>query len=222
MNKKNKLFLLIILWLIIIGILYYTGILTTDVDKISNIIKLSPVKMQLIFILISTIRVVFFIPQTVFIIIGSIIFGPYVGFLLSLCSLVFAQSIMFFIGKYLNKELLGDDFSIKHNNIINILSHYGYKILALGIVCPVTPSDLITASAACIKLNYIKSIIIIVLADAPMIFLYSFLSSGIEGSYLFKVLALVTIVFISYYSFRIWNKINKSYKPKQAEKISLI
>ena len=43
-----------------------------------------------------------------------------------------------------------------------------------------------------------------------MIFLYGFLGSGIEGNYLFKILAILAIVFISYYSFLIWNKINKS------------
>ena len=210
MNKKNKLILLIILWLTVIAVLYYKGMLTTDMNKIAAFIKGSPLKMKLIFVFLSTIRIIFFIPQTIFIIICSIIFGPYVSFLLSLLSLIFSQSIMFFIGKYFNEELLGDNFSSKHINIIDILKNYGYKILALGVICPITPSDLITFSAACIKLKYIKSITIIAIADIPMIFLYSFLIGEIKVSYLFKILALLAIVFISYYSFLVWNKINNS------------
>ncbi|WP_246578108.1 hypothetical protein [Clostridium frigoris] len=81
-------------------------------------------------------------------------------------------------------------------------------MLALGIACPVTPSDLLTLSSACIKLNYKKCIAIIVMADAPMIFLYGFLGTGIQGTFLFKTLAIVVIIFVSYYTFVIWNKIN--------------
>ncbi|WP_125153283.1 VTT domain-containing protein [Clostridium rectalis] len=210
MNKKNKLIMFTILWLIVIGILYYTNVLTTDINKISTLIKGNPLKMKVIFVLLSTIRIMFFIPQTIFIIIGSIIFGPWVGFILSLLSLIISQSIIFFIGKNLNSSLLEDNFSLKQKNIINILKHYGYKILALGVICPITPSDLITFSAACIKLNYIKSIIVITIADIPIIFLYNFLLGETKVSYLFKLLTLLTIVFISYYSFLTWDKINKS------------
>lgn len=210
MKKKNKLLLFIILWLIIIAILYNTNILTTDLNTISNFIKCNPIKMQLLFVLISTIRVIFFIPQTIFILMGSILFGPYIGFLLSFLSLIISQSIMYFIGRYFNKQLLSKDFVTKSKKTIDIIKKYGYKILALGIVCPIIPSDIITISAAYIKLNYKKCISVIVIADTPMIFLYSFLGGGIENSYLFKVLAVLAIAFISYYSFIIWNKITES------------
>lgn len=184
MNRKNKLLLLGISWFIIVAILYTTGILTTDLNKISHIIKGNPIVMQLIFVLLSTIRIVFFIPQTIFILIGSVIFGPYISFFLSLLSLALSQSLVYFIGRYLNVQILGEDFIDNHSNTINIIKKYGYKILVLGIVCPIAPSDLITASAASIKLNYKKCISLIVMADAPMIFLYGFLGARIEGTYL--------------------------------------
>ncbi|WP_252215812.1 VTT domain-containing protein [Clostridium sp. VAP41] len=209
MNRKNKLLLLGISWFIIVAILYATGILTTDLNKISHIIKGNLLVMQLIFVLLSTIRIVFFIPQTIFILIGSVIFGPYISFFLSLLSLALSQSLVYFIGRYLNTQILGEDFIDNNSNTINIIKKYGYKILVLGIVCPIAPSDLITASAACIKLNYKKCISLIVMADAPMIFLYGFLGAQIEGTYLFNILAVLAIAFISYYSFVIWNKITK-------------
>ncbi|MGG7178366.1 TVP38/TMEM64 family protein [Clostridium paraputrificum] len=212
LKKKYKLLLLTVLWLIIISILYSMGILTTDMNKLSNIINGNPIKMQLIFVFLSTIRIIFFIPQTIFILAGSFIFGPYVGFALSLLSLVLSQSIMYFIGRYFNKELLGEEFYNKHSTIIDTIKTYGYKILALGIICPVAPSDLIIASAACIKLSYKKCILVTVLADAPLIFLYGFIGSNIAETYLIKVLAILAISFISYYSFVIWNKISKNLK----------
>ena len=211
MKNRNKFLFLIISWLLIIGILYTSGIFTSDPNKIRDIISGSPIKMQLLFILLSTFRVIFFIPQTVFILLGTLLFGPYVSCVLSIISLILSQSIMFILGNYFNKQLLGSDFINKHDTIVKSIKEYGYKILALGIVCPITPSDLITALAACINLDYKKSIAVIVFTDAPMIFLYGILGTTIEGTYFFNVLAILAITIISYYSFRIWNKISSSY-----------
>ena len=212
MKKRSKLILIVILWLIIVAVLYSQGLITTDVNKINEFIGKNPVKMRGLFIILSTVRVLFFIPQTIFIIIGSMLFGPYEGFVLSTFSLVISQSIMYVIGRYFQKQLLEEEFLEKNKDIIDILKKHGYKILALGIACPITPSDLITLSAACIKLNYKKCIATIVMADAPMIFLYGFLGSGIEDNFFFKVFAVIVIVLVSYYTFVTWNKINN--KPK--------
>ena len=207
-NKKNLL-ILIISWAIIIAILYFSGILTTDIDTLKELIQDNNLKVQILFILLSTIRIIFFIPQTIFILVGGIVFGPYMGFILSFISLLLSQSIMYLLGKYFNNILFKTNFSKKQNNMIKVLKTYGYKFLALGIICPVAPSDLITASAALIKLDYKKCISIIALADAPMIFLYGFLGTGFENSVFFKILTLIIIVFISYYSFLTWNKVTK-------------
>ena len=212
MKKRSKFILIIILWLIIVAVLYSQGLITTDVNKINEIIGKNPVKMRGLFIILSTVRVLFFIPQTIFIIMGSMLFGAYEGFVLSVFSLVISQSIMYVIGRYFQKQLLEDEFLEKNKDIIDILKKHGYKILALGIACPITPSDLITLSAACIKLNYKKCIATIVLADAPMIFLYGFLGSEIEDNCFFKIFAIIIIVLVSYYTFVTWSKINK--KPK--------
>lgn len=218
MKKRNKLILMAIFWVVIVATLYSQGLITTDIDKINEIIGKNPFKMSVLFVLISTVRVLFFIPQTVFIIIGSMLFGPYVGFALSVLSLVLSQSIMYTIGRYFQHQLLGDEFLEKNSGTISILKKYGYRILALGIACPVTPSDLITLSSACIKLDYKKCMAIIIMADAPMIFLYEFLGTGIQGTFFFRTLAVVAITFVSYYTFVIWNKINS--QPKQNNAIS--
>lgn len=202
MNKKLKIFGMIIAWTIVFVVVYNTGLITTDINKISTILQGNSLEIKFLFLFLSTFRVVFFIPQTVFILLGSVLFGPYVGCVLSVIALVLSQSIMYLLGKYFDISSLGE-------NYIEILKEYGYKILALGIVCPIIPSDLITATAGYMRLGYKKCLSIIVLVDSPMIFLYGFLGSGIEDAIIFKVLTLIIISFISYYSFLIWNKINK-------------
>lgn len=214
MKKRDKLILISIFWLVIVAVLYSKGMITTDLNQINEFIGDNPFRMRVLFVILSTVRVLFFIPQTIFILLGSMLFGPYVGFALSVLSLVLSQSIMYAIGRYFQHQLLGEEFLKKNKVIIATLKQYGYKILALGIACPVAPSDLMTLSAACIKLNYKKCIAIILIADAPMIFLYGFLGTGIQGTLLFKALALVAISCVSYYTCVVWDKIKKNTEGK--------
>jgi len=207
MKKRNKLIMIMIFWTLVIAALYSQGLTTIDFHKMKVIIGNNPIKMRCLFVFLSTVRVAFFIPQTIFIIGGSMIFGPYEGFILSVLSLVISQTIMYAVGRLFQKQLLGENFLEKNKEITTILKKYGYKVLALGIACPVTPSDLLTVSASLIKLNYKKCIAVIVMADTPMIFLYGFLGTRFEGSIALRILALITIAFISYYTFYMWNKI---------------
>jgi uncharacterized membrane protein YdjX (TVP38/TMEM64 family) len=206
-KKINKIIMILTFWALVVYGLYSMGLITTDFNKINVIIGNNPIRMRFLFVFLSTVRVAFFIPQTIFIIAGSMIFGPYEGFLLSVLSLVISQSIMYFVGILFQKQLLGEAFLEKNKENITILKEYGYKVLAIGIACPVTPSDLITISAACIKMNYKKCIATIVMADAPMIFLYGFLGAGVKENIIFKIFAIIAITFVSYYTFCIWNKV---------------
>lgn len=210
MKKRNKIIIILIFWIVVVFILHSLGLFTTDLNKINVIIGNNPIKMRCLFLFLSIVRVAFFIPQTIFIICGSMIFGPYEGFLLSVLSLAISQSIMYAVGRFFQKQLLGEAFLEKNKETITIIKKHGYKVLALGIACPVTPSDLITILAACIKLNYKKCIATIVMTDAPMIYLYGFLGTGLQESAIFKVFAVIAIAFVSYYTFYIWNEIKMS------------
>ncbi len=210
MKKRNKIIIILTFWILVVVALYNLGLITTDLNKINTIIGNNPIRMRCLFIFLSTVRVVLFMPQTIFIIFGSIVFGPYEGFLLSIAALAISQSIMYVVGRFFQKQLLGEAFLEKNKENITILNKHGYKVLALGVVCPIVPSDLITASAACIKLNYKRCITTIVMADAPMIFLYGFLGYGFEKTWGFKIFAVIIITFVSYYTFYIWNKIKES------------
>ncbi|WP_234124358.1 TVP38/TMEM64 family protein [Clostridium hydrogenum] len=210
MKRKNKIIMILIFWTAVVCVLHRLGLVTTDLNKINAIIGNNPIKMRCLFVFLSTVRVVFFIPQTIFIICGSMIFGPYEGFILSVVSLAISQSIMYVVGRFFQKQLLGEEFLEKNKENLAIIKKHGYKVLALGIACPVTPSDLITVLAASIKLNYKKCILVTVMADAPMIFLYGFLGNGLQNTFIFKVFAVLAIAFVSYYTFYIWNRIKAS------------
>lgn len=210
MKKRYKIIMLLISWIIVAFVLYRLGLITTNFNKINTIIGNNPVKMRCLFVLLSTFRVVLFIPQTVFIICGDMVFSTHEVFFLSVLSLVISQSIMYAFGRYFQKQLLGDTFLEKNKETIEIIKKHGYKVLALGIACPVTPSDLITVSAACIKLEFMKCIATTIMADAPMIFLYSLLGNKFNGTIAYKIFVVLAIIIVSYYSLHIWNKIKRS------------
>lgn len=159
-----------------------------------------------LFLLLSIVKIVFFIPQGIFIIYRSMIFGSYEGFLLYILSLVISQSILYAIGNLFQKQL-GDAFLEKNKDAITIVKKYGYKVLALGVACPLISSNLITVSAAIIKMDYKKCILTILMAEIPVIFLYAFLGNGFMDNVEFKTYIAITIAFLSYYIFYLWNRI---------------
>lgn len=211
MNKKRKVLIVIALWMMVAFILYKCGFLITDINKIRELIGNNPLEMRLLFILLSTIRIMLFIPQTIFILVGSVVFGVYEGTLLSLIALFLSQSFMFFIGKYFGNDLL-DVKKSKYKDIIEDIRLYGYRFLALGVICPVAPLDSIVFLTGLIGLKYKKVMATIIIVDIPMIILYSVVGGGINQSIFVKIFAVVAIAFISYYTFILWNKIKSSKK----------
>ncbi len=208
MKKRYKLLLIISIWTVIAGILYKQGLFTTDINTVNEVIGTNPLKMRGIFVLLSSFRVILFIPQTVFIFIGSVLFGAYEGFVLSFISLIISQTIMYIVGRYLQRWFITEKYFEKNKNLIAHIETYGYKFLALGIACPVLPSDAITLTAAFMKLEYKKCMVTIILVASPIIFLYGVMGGNFQKSNGFIGIVVISIILISYYTFRVWKKIN--------------
>lgn len=205
MKKLHKTIMLLIFWTILLFIVYKFGLCSACFNKISVLAGNNPILIRCLFVLLSTVRIVFLVPQTIFIIYGSMLFGPYEGFILSMLSLVISQSIMYAMGRIIQNQSCGT-FLEKNKEKIAIIKNQKYKILALGIICPIIPSDLMTISAAFIKLNYKKCIATITVAGAPMMLLYNFLGTRFMTNIAFNSYATITITFLSYYIFCLWNK----------------
>ncbi|KHD36561.1 hypothetical protein NL50_08510 [Clostridium acetobutylicum] len=205
MKKLHKTIMLLIFWIILLFIAYKFGLHSAYFNKLSVIAESNPILIRCLFVLLSTIRIVFLIPQTIFIIYGNMLFGPYEGFILSMLSLVISQSIMYAMGRVIENQFCGT-FLERNKEKIVIIKNESYKILALGIICPIIPSDLMTMSAAFIKLSYKKCVAVIAIAGAPIVLLYNFLGTRLITNIAFKSYTTITITFLSYYIFCLWNK----------------
>jgi uncharacterized membrane protein YdjX (TVP38/TMEM64 family) len=212
MYRKNKTILIIITWGFIIFLLYINGLLVNDPNQINQIIIDNPIKMRILFILLSVIRIFTFTPQTIFIISGSIVFGIYESFVLSFISFLISQSLLYLIGVKIGNKLPKKTFSPKNDILIKLLKNHNYKILAIGIICPIFPSDLLTIIAANMGINYYKYLITIFISGIPIIMLYCFLGLNIKESFIIKSLIIVTISLMSYNVFLIWNKYHLNLK----------
>ncbi|MEG2812893.1 MAG: VTT domain-containing protein, partial [Clostridium sp.] len=164
----------------------------------------------IIFIILSVIRIALFIPQTILIITGSIIFGPITGTILSVIALILSQSIMYVVGRYFGENSLIYFLLNENNRYKDLLKKYGYKMISMGIICPIAPSDVIVMITGYLRFSYIRSLVVIILSDLPMIFLYS-LAASFNTGYIVKVISLLSIIGVSIYGIYIFIKIKKEY-----------
>lgn len=204
------------MWIILGLILYKNGLITSDINTIKEILGTDPYKMMFIFVLLSTLRLVVFIPQTVFLLLGSICFGTTTGFILSMTSLFISQTIVYIVGNHFKNNSIKEKFINTNPQLVILTEKYSYKFLALGVICPIAPTDLIAFISASLKSDYKKFISIILLSNSPMIFLYNYVGNSITTSPDIKILAILIILVVSTFSIIYWKNISNEYKTSNS------
>jgi uncharacterized membrane protein YdjX (TVP38/TMEM64 family) len=99
-------------------------------DKMKQVLEASGYWAPLIFILLYTLGICFFVPGTILTAIGAAIFGPYRGFFYVLSGAMLGATVTFFIGRYLGRDfaasVIGDrlkkyDEAIERNGFATVL-----------------------------------------------------------------------------------------------------
>jgi len=212
MKKSTKKILLLTIWACLFMVLYKKGLITTDTDKLRGILEDNPALMVELFVLISIGRVLFFIPGVVFMFLGGLFFGPLAGFSLSLVSIIISETIMYLIGRYVAGKRLNGYLNKSHRALVLLTDQHGFEFLALGILCPIAPSDVVCLISGMLNFNYKKYILTVILANVPMMSIYSYLGSSsfkLESSnFIVAVIAVVILI----YTIFIWFKIKSQSK----------
>lgn len=100
------------------------------VEKMKQFLEASGLWAPVIFILIYTLGICFFVPGTILTALGAAIFGPYRGFVYVLVGAMLGASVTFFIGRYLGRDfaasVIGDklkkyDEAIERNGFATVL-----------------------------------------------------------------------------------------------------
>lgn len=201
----SKIIIVVFIWLIIAKLLLDAGLMTTDVQNLKAFVYKYEAYAEIIFVLISTLRVITFIPSTIFIILGGLVFGPIEGFILSMCAMVFSETIIYLIGKYLRNSRLKEHIYKKYTSIVKMVDEFNYIILAIGVLTPITNTDLFCLVSSFMGLKYLKYILTIIIANIPLMLIYSYIGSGVTNSsysIVIPVLILIPILIYSYYKYK--------------------
>ncbi|MDW8799989.1 VTT domain-containing protein [Clostridium sp. A1-XYC3] len=209
MRKISKISIITV-WLALIYILFRINLLSGDINDLNEFINNCGTYKIIIFIALSSLRIVALIPSTVFMILGGIIFNPIEGGALTLVSVILSETILYITSKVLVSSDITNYLVNKYPKLYKLLLKNNTKILAIGILCPIAPSDVACFLASSTGLNYRKFILTVIAANIPMIILYSFLGDSVMSSANNVIIITFIILIISIYSIYLWNKEQKN------------
>jgi len=208
--KINKKYIFLVFWILLIVFLKKENLITFDLNQIEEYIKAKEDYMMALFILLWVIRVFIFIPGVTFMILGGIIFSPIEGILLSTIGLFLSETLVYFISKLLLGSKLNSMINKKYPEIKPLIETYNYKFLALGMIFPLAPSDAICFLSASSGIPYLKYIVTVIVANIPIVIIYSFIGLQFTES-IYSILISITVIgIISIYILKIWNKLKGS------------
>lgn len=216
MKKETRYILVFTLWTVLFLLLYNLGFITTDVHKIKSWLKSDTETTILLFIFISFARIIVLLPNTIFFILGGICFGPILGFSLSMIAFIFTESVVYVVGRYFGGNILKDYMKSRNNNILILLNKYGYEFLALGVLCPISPTDIICCAAAMLGYEYKKYILTSAIANMPMMLLYSFLGESFGSSIVYNLSLGVILLLVGNYTSVLWKRLKEESRSYDA------
>lgn len=204
MKRVSKI-LTIIVWAYLIYVLFKLNLLTGSMDTLKEFFNSCGNYRELIFISISSLRIVALIPSAVFMILGGVIFSPFEGIILTAISLILSETIIYITSRILVGSDIQKLLVNKHPKLYQLLFKNSLKILAIGILCPIAPSDVACFLASSTGLSYRKFILTVMISNMPMMILYGFLGSSFLSSGN-SIIIIGFIIMVSVYSLYLWNK----------------
>lgn len=205
--KAFKKYYYIFIWITLILIFRDKISPFLDFEKVQQYASFNQGYLFLIFILLWIMRIIFFIPGATFMVLGGLLFTSITSFILSLLGIALSETLIFILAKVLFKTEIKTLLNKKYPDIEKLIQKYNYKFLALGMICPIAPSDAICFLSASAGLKYTKYIITVLISNIPVIFIYSFIGIKFMDSKYGIIITLATILITSILVIRIWNKL---------------
>lgn len=164
---------------------------------------------ELIFIGIWSLRLILFIPGVTLMLLGGIIFESSKAFLLSMTGVVISDILVFLLAKSKLLDKIRSKLTNKYPEIISLIKEYSYKILGVGVLCPVAPTDVIVFLSSYVGMKFSKFLLVFITANIPALFLYSYLGESFQGSSMNTIFIIVTLVISGVLSIRLWNDLRR-------------
>ncbi len=208
-KKLKKKFVMIAIWILFVYILKHFDLLSFDFRAVKEFISENKNYASLLFIGLWIVRLLFFIPGTPLMILGGVCFGPIEGSLLSTVGIVLSTTLIYLFSRSFAGNKVKKYLENRHPDLNDLLEKYNYKFLALGIICPIAPADVISFLSASIGIKYSTYILTIIIANTPIRMLYSFVGTSLTETKVGLVLVIVSLVFVFIISIKIWNTLKQ-------------
>jgi len=231
-KKISRLFYLIFISTFIISIGYFILYKTNLLDSFSSVNGLKQFILStgnwgiFTYISIQCAQVVFLpVPAAIICIVGSLIYGPFLGGLYCSIGVIIGSYISFFIGKTFGHRIVswivGEEITNKYSQLI---SNRGGFFLIIAFLLPMFPDDILCLIAGITNIN-VKSFLLITLITRPIgVICMSYFGSGHLipfsgwGIYAWAgilVVAIILVVIIYKYQDKMQEAIlNKVFKSK--------
>ena len=205
---KKKL-VIVAIWILSVYILKQNHLLSLHLDSLKEFIIGNTKYAMLVFVGLWIVRLFAFIPGVTLMILGGICFDPLLGFFLSMAGMVISETLVFVLSKTFSSKKLNQFLEHKNPQLKALLEKYNYKFLALGIICPIAPTDAICFLSASVGILYRTYILTIMISNIPVVMLYSFLGVTIGESLLGVTLIVISVVIIGVITVKIWNNLKQ-------------
>lgn len=180
MMKKLQKYSIIGFWILVVYLFYHFGLL--DIQHIQSMIEENEQYAILLFILLSSIRVLIFLPLLPFMIMGGLLFGGVQAFFYSMIGLLFSETIVYVFALTFSKTKFVQKLKRKYNHLLPFFERYNDKFLALGILAPFGATEIICFLSATTGIRYWKYIVTVMFVNIPTVLLYSLVGDSYNQS----------------------------------------
>ncbi|MDL9996162.1 TVP38/TMEM64 family protein [Bacillus stercoris] len=201
---KNK-FLILALWLLVIYILKEYHLLSLDMSDLQEFISANTKYAMLLFIALWIIRLLFFIPGVTLIFLGGVCFDPIVSVILSMAGIFLSETLVYVFSRKFSSGNMMKGLERKHPELKTLLETYNYKFLALGMICPLAPTDVVCFLSATVGIKYTTYILTVIVTNIPLLIFSSFIVINFSESLMGTVLVVASFVLISIISVKMWH-----------------
>ncbi|WP_084006737.1 TVP38/TMEM64 family protein [Gottfriedia luciferensis] len=162
---KYRVITLLSSWSILLVVMYEFGIIPFSKNELIQFITDRQDYALLLFFAIFSLRFVLMIPSSLFLLTGIFLFNPWIVLLLSLGSMFITESIIFIIGKKINKSLWYKNFLNKHPKIGQRIKKNQYWMLFILGAVPTCPTDAACLISSASGMRYRPYIMIVLLSN---------------------------------------------------------
>ncbi|MEC1420957.1 VTT domain-containing protein [Bacillus subtilis] len=178
-------------------------------DDLQGFISENTKYAMLLFIALWIIRLLFFIPGVTLMFLGGVCFDSVVSFILSMAGIFLSETLVYVFSRMFSSGNMIKDLERKHPELKKLLETYNYKFLALGMICPIAPTDVVCFLSAAVGLKYRVYILTVVITNIPLLIFSSFIVINFSESLAGTVLVIVSFVLISVVSIKMWNSLKQ-------------